>query len=198
MRRQFRRMLPFALALPQRVRAEERASFCQRTPIRGAKASSRAVKWRRACRKAQVRAASRHCAALAAAGRGRYSVRACALSGSKSGAKSGFQSGSESGSKSAACARGRVSGRGWRCSNLLGQREPEIYGRTTLADINAGLQARAEAAGFAFEAVQSNAEAVLLERAQAAMADHTAFIIINPAAYTHTSVAMRDALAAAH
>ena len=66
--------------------------------------------------------------------------------------------------------------------NLLGQREPEIYGRTTLADINAGLQARAEAAGFAFEAVQSNAEAVLVERAQAAMADHTAFIIINPAA----------------
>mgnify|MGYP000006012893 FL=1 len=81
--------------------------------------------------------------------------------------------------------------------NLLGQREPEIYGRTTLADINAGLQARAEAAGYAFEAVQSNAEAVLVERAQAAMADHTAFIIINPAAYTHTSVALRDALAAA-
>ena len=81
--------------------------------------------------------------------------------------------------------------------NLLGQREPEIYGRTTLADINAGLQVCAEAAGFAFEAVQSNAEAVLIERAQAAMADHTAFIIINPAAYTHTSVALRDALAAA-
>ena len=75
--------------------------------------------------------------------------------------------------------------------NLLGRREPEIYGRTTLADINAGLQARAEAAGFAFT------EAVLVERAQAAMADHTAFIIINPAAYTHTSVALRDALAAA-
>ena len=74
---------------------------------------------------------------------------------------------------------------------------PKIYGRTTLADINAGLQARAEAAGYAFEAVQSNAEAVLIERAQAAMADHTAFIIINPAAYTHTSVALRDALAAA-
>ena len=68
--------------------------------------------------------------------------------------------------------------------NLLGQREPEIYGRTTLADINAGLQACAEAAGFAFEAVQSNAEAVLIERAQAAMA-------------AHTSVALRDALAAA-
>jgi len=56
---------------------------------------------------------------------------------------------------------------------------------------------RKAAAGFAFEAVQSNAEAVLIERAQAAMADHTAFIIINPAAYTHTSVALRDALAAA-
>ena len=81
--------------------------------------------------------------------------------------------------------------------NLLGQREPEIYGRTTLADINAGLQVCAEAAGFAFEAVQSNAEAVLVERVQLAMADHTAFIIINPAAYTHTSVALRDALAAA-
>ena len=81
--------------------------------------------------------------------------------------------------------------------NLLGQREPEIYGRTTLADIHAGLKAQTEAAGLAFEAVQSNAEAVLIERIQSAMADRTAFIIINPAAFTHTSIALRDALAAA-
>ena len=81
--------------------------------------------------------------------------------------------------------------------NLLGQREPEIYGRTTLAEINTGLQQRAEAAGLAFEALQSNAEHLLIERVQAAMSDRTAFIIINPAAFTHTSIALRDALAAA-
>lgn len=80
--------------------------------------------------------------------------------------------------------------------NLLGQREPEIYGCTTLADIHSGLKAQTEAAGLAFEAVQSNAEAVLIERIQSAMADRTAFIIINPAAFTHTSIALRDALAA--
>ena len=78
--------------------------------------------------------------------------------------------------------------------NLLGQREPEIYGRTTLAEINTGLQQRAEAAGLAFEALQSNAEHLLIERVQAAMSDRTAFIIINPAAFTHTSVALLGAL----
>lgn len=80
--------------------------------------------------------------------------------------------------------------------NLLGQREPEIYGRTTLAEINQSLRQRAEAAGLAFEALQSNAEHILIERVQAALGDSTAFIIINPAAFTHTSIALRDALAA--
>ncbi|MCW4455739.1 type II 3-dehydroquinate dehydratase [Flavobacterium sp. MXW15] len=80
--------------------------------------------------------------------------------------------------------------------NLLGTREPDVYGRATLAQIDADLQAQAAAAGHAVEALQSNAEHVLVERIQAARADGTAFILINPAAFTHTSVALRDALAA--
>ncbi|WP_342316113.1 type II 3-dehydroquinate dehydratase [Lysobacter sp. FW306-1B-D06B] len=80
--------------------------------------------------------------------------------------------------------------------NLLGTREPEVYGRTTLADIDADLRARAEAAGHAVETLQANAEHVLVDRVQAARSDGTAFILINPAAFTHTSVAIRDALAA--
>lgn len=80
--------------------------------------------------------------------------------------------------------------------NLLGSREPEVYGRITLADIDADLTARAQAAGHALEAFQSNAEHALVERVQAAASDGTAFILINPAAFTHTSVALRDALAA--
>lgn len=80
--------------------------------------------------------------------------------------------------------------------NLLGSREPEVYGRTTLADIDADLTARAQAAGHALEAFQSNAEHELVDRVQAARLDGTAFILINPAAFTHTSVALRDALAA--
>ncbi|GAA5082199.1 type II 3-dehydroquinate dehydratase [Lysobacter panacisoli] len=80
--------------------------------------------------------------------------------------------------------------------NLLGTREPEVYGRTTLADIDADLRARAESAGHAFESLQSNAEHVLVDRIQAAREDGTAFVLINPAAFTHTSVAVRDALAA--
>lgn len=81
--------------------------------------------------------------------------------------------------------------------NLLGRREPEIYGRTTLAEIDLSLKQRTEAAGLAFESLQSNAEHILIERVQAAMSDATAFIIINPAALTHTSIALRDAFAAA-
>lgn len=81
--------------------------------------------------------------------------------------------------------------------NLLGRREPEIYGHTTLDDINQQLAQRVREAGFAFETLQSNAEHVLIERIQAAMSDSVAFIIINPAAFTHTSIALRDALAAA-
>jgi len=80
--------------------------------------------------------------------------------------------------------------------NLLGEREPAIYGSTTLAEIDGDLRERTEAAGHALEALQSNAEHELVERIQAARHDGTAFILINPAAFTHTSVAIRDALAA--
>ena len=79
--------------------------------------------------------------------------------------------------------------------NLLGTREPEIYGRTTLAQIDAALGTQAQLAGHALESMQSNAEHEMVERAQAAGADGTDFILINPAAFTHTSVALRDALA---
>lgn len=80
--------------------------------------------------------------------------------------------------------------------NLLGTREPEHYGRGTLADIDARLRKRAKAAGADLESFQSNAEAELIGRIQQAQADGTDFILINPAAYTHTSIALRDALAA--
>ncbi len=80
--------------------------------------------------------------------------------------------------------------------NLLGVREPEIYGRLTLDDINRNLGRQAEQAHVSISFFQSNAESALVDRIQLAMADGTDFIIINPAAYTHTSVAMRDALAA--
>ena len=80
--------------------------------------------------------------------------------------------------------------------NLLGEREPEVYGRTTLAQINADLAAIAQASGHELAAFQSNAENQLIERAQAARTDGTAIILINPAGFTHTSVALRDALAA--
>lgn len=80
--------------------------------------------------------------------------------------------------------------------NLLGTREPDIYGATTLAEIEARLQARAQVAGAVLTVFQSNSEAELVERVQQAGRDGIAFILINPAAYTHTSVALRDALAA--
>lgn len=80
--------------------------------------------------------------------------------------------------------------------NLLGEREPAVYGHTTLADIDAALRAEAEAAGHALDSFQSNAEHALVDRVQAARGDGTAFILINPAAFTHTSIALRDALAA--
>lgn len=80
--------------------------------------------------------------------------------------------------------------------NLLGSREPEIYGRDTLASIDATLRARVEAAGLAYDSLQSNAEHVLVDRVQAAAGDGTRFILANPAAFTHTSIALRDALAA--
>lgn len=80
--------------------------------------------------------------------------------------------------------------------NLLGRREPEIYGRCTLAEIDADLQGRAAQAGHDLECYQSNAEHLLVERVQQAGAEGVAFILINPGAYTHTSIALRDALAA--
>jgi 3-dehydroquinate dehydratase-2 len=80
--------------------------------------------------------------------------------------------------------------------NLLGSREPAVYGRTTLEEINANLKALAVKSGAVVQCLQSNSEAVLLERLHQARDDGTAFIVINPAAFTHTSVALRDALAA--
>jgi 3-dehydroquinate dehydratase-2 len=76
---------------------------------------------------------------------------------------------------------------------LLGTREPEIYGSTTLADIETDLTNQARALGHSLEAFQSDAEHALLERIHAARG-HTDFILFNPAAFTHTSVALRDAL----
>ncbi|PPE67939.1 type II 3-dehydroquinate dehydratase [Caldimonas caldifontis] len=80
--------------------------------------------------------------------------------------------------------------------NLLGTRQPEIYGATTLAQINEDLGKLAADRGHKLECFQSNHEGALVDRIQAARSDGTRFIIINPAAYTHTSVAIRDALAA--
>jgi 3-dehydroquinate dehydratase II len=80
--------------------------------------------------------------------------------------------------------------------NLLGTREPEIYGRATLAEIDSDLAARATEGGHNVESFQSNAEHELIGRVQRTRTDGTAFILINPAALTHTSIALRDALAA--
>ena len=80
--------------------------------------------------------------------------------------------------------------------NLLGTREPEVYGHVTLEEINQRLAKRAAAAGHHIEFFQSNAEHELVERVQAAASQNVRFIILNPAAFTHTSVALRDALAA--
>lgn len=80
--------------------------------------------------------------------------------------------------------------------NLLGTREPATYGIATLASIEQRLHDQAAAAGAALTVFQSNSEAELVERVQRAGREEVDFIIINPAAYTHTSIAMRDALAA--
>ena len=81
--------------------------------------------------------------------------------------------------------------------NLLGTREPEHYGRTGLKEINARLAALATADGNELTGFQSNAEHELVQRIQEAPAQAVDFIVINPAAFTHTSVAIRDALLAA-
>ncbi|MDR1368480.1 MAG: type II 3-dehydroquinate dehydratase [Candidatus Accumulibacter sp.] len=80
--------------------------------------------------------------------------------------------------------------------NLLGAREPEYYGRTTLAEINLALAHRANLAGAVLETFQSNHEGALIERIHAAREQGVGYLIINPAGFTHTSVALRDALAA--
>lgn len=80
--------------------------------------------------------------------------------------------------------------------NLLGEREPAHYGSTTLDAINGRLAERARQAGVQLEVYQSNVEGELVNRIQQAQREGVEFIIANPAAFTHTSVAMRDALAA--
>jgi 3-dehydroquinate dehydratase-2 len=78
--------------------------------------------------------------------------------------------------------------------NLLGEREPQYYGTTTLAEINTRLTRQAEAAGHRLQCFQSNAEHALIDRIQQAATERVAFIVINPAGFTSTSVALRDAL----
>ena len=78
--------------------------------------------------------------------------------------------------------------------NLLGTREPGLYGSDTLADIERRCTALAQSLGHELSCFQSNAEHVLIDRIHATRQENVAFILINPAAFTHTSVALRDAL----
>jgi 3-dehydroquinate dehydratase II len=80
--------------------------------------------------------------------------------------------------------------------NLLGTREPQVYGTTTLAQIDAELKQIAANAGVSLSSYQSNHEGALIDRIHAARADGTKFIVINPGGLSHTSVALRDALGA--
>ncbi|RME84696.1 MAG: type II 3-dehydroquinate dehydratase [Zetaproteobacteria bacterium] len=80
--------------------------------------------------------------------------------------------------------------------NLLGRREPQVYGSATLSEINERIQARAQALGVEVSCFQSNSEAEIVERIQSALDAGVDGIVINPAAFTHTSVAIRDALLA--
>ena len=77
--------------------------------------------------------------------------------------------------------------------NMLGRREPEVYGSDTLADINGMVEQEAERLGLSLESFQSNSEGAIVDKIQQAM-DQAAGLIINPGAYTHTSIAIRDAL----
>lgn len=79
---------------------------------------------------------------------------------------------------------------------MLGTREPAVYGSTTLPQVNERLTSLAEAAAVTLQSFQSNHEGALIDRIHAARQEQVEFIIINPAAFTHTSVAVRDALAA--
>lgn len=78
--------------------------------------------------------------------------------------------------------------------NLLGSREPEIYGSDTLADIDARLSSQAAEAGHELQSFQSNAEHALIDRVHQARDDRVGYIVLNPGAFTHTSIALRDAL----
>jgi 3-dehydroquinate dehydratase-2 len=80
--------------------------------------------------------------------------------------------------------------------NLLGSREPGVYGATSLADVEARLQELAGELGHELAAFQSNAEHEIVDRIQQARADKVDYILLNPGAFTHTSIAMRDALLA--
>jgi 3-dehydroquinate dehydratase II len=78
--------------------------------------------------------------------------------------------------------------------NLLGSREPEVYGRTTLSEIERGLCGKAESLGHSLACFQSNGEEKIIDRIQKAAADRVDFILLNPGALTHTSIALRDTL----
>lgn len=80
--------------------------------------------------------------------------------------------------------------------NLLGSREPHIYGYDTLADINGRLTSQCAAAGHTFSALQSNSESALIDRLHLARTDGTAFMIVNFGGFTHTSISLRDAVLA--
>jgi 3-dehydroquinate dehydratase-2 len=80
--------------------------------------------------------------------------------------------------------------------SLLGRREPEVYGKTTLAEIETALKQQANAAGHELDAFQSESEPDLIRRIHAAREERIAMILFNPAAFTHTSIALRDALLA--
>lgn len=80
--------------------------------------------------------------------------------------------------------------------NRLGIREPSVYGSTTLTELNATLNKQAKAAGFALTCKQSNSEAELIDTIHQAADDKITYLIINPAAFSHTSIAIRDALIA--
>ncbi|MFQ3230023.1 type II 3-dehydroquinate dehydratase [Reinekea sp.] len=79
--------------------------------------------------------------------------------------------------------------------NLLGTREPEVYGHETLEDICLALTQQAKALGHQLDCFQSNHEGALIDRLHTTLADDTDFILINPGAFTHTSIALRDAFA---
>ena len=80
--------------------------------------------------------------------------------------------------------------------NLLGEREPELYGCDSLPELEQRLQTQAKTLGHTLTPFQSNHEGVLVDRVQQARHDGTAFLLLNPGGYTHSSVALRDALAA--